>query len=170
MRDKVPRHCPQTTTFEEKGEPKQIRTQVLLLNSLTPYRWAKPAHTVLLACSSPPSTVLRIQSIDDGVGSAYVCVCVGRTSPRRMNNYISCGSCCFFVFVCLFVFSPFFFFFLKVAPETASLSQLCTGESARTASLVTRNFVAPALRIRHESFSPLPLRLGEVDSLAGIGL
>ena len=28
----------QTTTFEEKGEPKQIRTEVLLLNSLTPYR------------------------------------------------------------------------------------------------------------------------------------
>ena len=66
--------CPQTTTFEEKGEPKQIQTQVLLLTSLTPYRWAKPAHTVLLACSSPPSTVQRIQSIDDGVGSAYVCV------------------------------------------------------------------------------------------------
>ena len=30
--------CPQTTTFEEKGEPKQIRTEVLLLTSLTPYR------------------------------------------------------------------------------------------------------------------------------------
>ena len=32
--------CPQTTlTFEEKGEPKRIRTEVLLLvTSLTPYR------------------------------------------------------------------------------------------------------------------------------------
>ena len=30
--------------FEEKGEPKQIRTEVLTLTSLTPYRWAKPAH------------------------------------------------------------------------------------------------------------------------------
>ena len=29
---------PQTTTFEEKGEPKQIRTEVPLLTSLTPYR------------------------------------------------------------------------------------------------------------------------------------
>ena len=38
MRDKVTRHCPQTTTFEEKGEPKQIRTEVPLLTSLTPYR------------------------------------------------------------------------------------------------------------------------------------
>ena len=44
MTDKVTRQCPQTTTFEEKGEPKQIRTEVLLLTSLTPYRWAKPAH------------------------------------------------------------------------------------------------------------------------------
>ena len=32
VRDKVTRQCPQTTTFEEKGEPKRIRT------SLTPYR------------------------------------------------------------------------------------------------------------------------------------
>ena len=36
--DKVTRQCPQTTIFEEKGEPKQIRTKVLLLTSLTPYR------------------------------------------------------------------------------------------------------------------------------------
>ena len=35
VRDKVTRQCPQTTTFEE---PKQIRTEVLLLTSLTPYR------------------------------------------------------------------------------------------------------------------------------------
>ena len=38
VRDKVTRQCPQTTTFEEEGEPKQIRTEVLLLTSLTPYR------------------------------------------------------------------------------------------------------------------------------------
>ena len=38
VRDKVTRRCPQTTTFEEKGEPKQIRTEVLLVTSLTPYR------------------------------------------------------------------------------------------------------------------------------------
>ena len=37
-RDKVTRQCPQTTIFEEKGEPKQIQTEVLLLTSLTPYR------------------------------------------------------------------------------------------------------------------------------------
>ena len=36
--DKVTRQCPQTTIFEEKGEPKQIRSEVTLLTSLTPYR------------------------------------------------------------------------------------------------------------------------------------
>ena len=45
VRDKVTRQCPQTTTFEEKGEPKRIRTEVPLLPRLTPYRWAKPAHS-----------------------------------------------------------------------------------------------------------------------------
>ena len=43
MRDTVTRQCPQTTTFEEKGELKQIQTEVPLLTSLTPYCWAKPA-------------------------------------------------------------------------------------------------------------------------------
>ena len=31
--------------FEEKGDPKLNRTEVILLPSLTPYRWAKPAHS-----------------------------------------------------------------------------------------------------------------------------
>ena len=44
VRDKITRQCPQSTTSEEKEEPKQIRTDVLLLTSLTPYRLAKPAH------------------------------------------------------------------------------------------------------------------------------
>ena len=30
--------------FEEIGEPKRYRTEVLPLTSLTSYRWAKPAH------------------------------------------------------------------------------------------------------------------------------
>ena len=38
VRDKVTGQCPQTTAFEDKGEPKQIRTEVPLLTSLTPYR------------------------------------------------------------------------------------------------------------------------------------
>ena len=38
VRDKVTRQCSQITTFEVKGEPKQIRTEVPLLTSLPPYR------------------------------------------------------------------------------------------------------------------------------------
>ena len=38
VRDKVTRPCPQTSTFEEEGEPKWIRTEVLPLTSLTSYR------------------------------------------------------------------------------------------------------------------------------------
>ena len=37
VRDKITRQCPQTTTFEEKEEPKRNRAEVLL-SSLTPYR------------------------------------------------------------------------------------------------------------------------------------
>ena len=36
VRDEVTRQCPQTTNFEEKREPKWIRTEVPLLTSLTP--------------------------------------------------------------------------------------------------------------------------------------
>ena len=36
--DIVTKQCPQTLTFEEKGEPKRIRTEVPLLTSLPPYR------------------------------------------------------------------------------------------------------------------------------------
>ena len=45
VRDKVTRQCPQITTFEEKGEPKRNRTEILLLTSLTPYHCAKPTHS-----------------------------------------------------------------------------------------------------------------------------
>ena len=38
VRDKVTRQCPWTITFEEKEEPKQIRTEIPMLTSLTPYR------------------------------------------------------------------------------------------------------------------------------------
>ena len=52
MRDKVTRQCPQTTTFEEKGEQKRVRTEVPLLTSLTPYRYAKPVHEGGLSSAS----------------------------------------------------------------------------------------------------------------------
>ena len=37
--------------FEEKGEPKRYRTEVLPLTSRTPYRWAKPAHLCEMSVS-----------------------------------------------------------------------------------------------------------------------
>ena len=36
VRDKVTKQCPQTTPFEDKVDPKQIRTEVPLLTSLKP--------------------------------------------------------------------------------------------------------------------------------------
>ena len=36
--EKVTRQFPQITIFEEKGEPKRVRTEVLPLTSLTLYR------------------------------------------------------------------------------------------------------------------------------------
>ena len=53
VRDKVTRQCPQTTIFEDKGEPKRIRTEVPLLTSLTPYRYDKPARNLRLHFLSP---------------------------------------------------------------------------------------------------------------------
>ena len=38
VRDRVTRQCTQATTFEWKGEPKRIRTEVPLLTSLKPCR------------------------------------------------------------------------------------------------------------------------------------
>ena len=38
VRDEVTGQYPQTTIFEEKGQPKRHRTEVLSLTNLTPYR------------------------------------------------------------------------------------------------------------------------------------
>ena len=38
VRDKVTGQCRQTSTFEEKGEPKRNRAETLLFTSLMPYR------------------------------------------------------------------------------------------------------------------------------------
>ena len=62
VRVKVTRQRPQTTTFEERGQPKRNRTEVLLLPSLmiiTPYHWAKPLHVI---DHKPNALVLTIGS------------------------------------------------------------------------------------------------------------
>ena len=43
VRDKVTRKTGHKPQYFEEKEPKRSRTEVLL-TSLTPYRWAKPAH------------------------------------------------------------------------------------------------------------------------------
>ena len=37
VKDRVIRQCPQTTTFDEKGEPKRNRAEAFLLTCLMPY-------------------------------------------------------------------------------------------------------------------------------------
>ena len=46
VRDNVTRQCPQTTTCEEKGQPKRVleKTRGLSAYQPTPYRWAKLTH------------------------------------------------------------------------------------------------------------------------------
>ena len=46
VRDKVKRQCPQTTIFEEKGEPKRIRTEVPLLTA-RPNQLTRHGHGLL---------------------------------------------------------------------------------------------------------------------------
>ena len=54
VRDKVTRQCPQTTTFEEKGEPKRIRTEIRLLtarpNRLTGKAGVSSGHVCFDSC------------------------------------------------------------------------------------------------------------------------
>ena len=50
MRDKVTRQCPQTTTFEEKGEPKRIRTELALTPYLPLGQTGSQLSTISLPC------------------------------------------------------------------------------------------------------------------------
>ena len=83
MRTKVTRQSPQTTTFEEKGEPKRIRTEVPLLTSLRRHRWAQPAHGV--RCGELTLVVYCWQLVltgwAPGTGLVAPIVCTAR--PRR---------------------------------------------------------------------------------------
>ena len=57
VRDKVTRQCPQTTTFEEKWEPKRIRTEVPLLTSLSNALPLGQTGYVYVAQARPDMTV-----------------------------------------------------------------------------------------------------------------
>ena len=58
VRDKVSKRCPKSTIFEEKGEPKRIRTQVPLLTA-RPNRFTKFVEVMILFifCYEVPVTV-----------------------------------------------------------------------------------------------------------------
>ena len=66
MRDKVARQCPQTTTFEEKGEPKQIRTVVPLPSGKALVRLVSKRTTVRFSSSAPhsPAQVPKLWFMD----------------------------------------------------------------------------------------------------------
>ena len=50
--DKVTRLSTYLIHFEEKGEPKRYRTEVLPLTSLMPYRYDKQAHNCEQTCGA----------------------------------------------------------------------------------------------------------------------
>ena len=63
--------------FEEKGEPKRYRTEVLPLTSQTPDRWAKPAHGLPLR---PRGTLIASEGLL--ISKERVC----RNLPRGLHS------------------------------------------------------------------------------------
>ena len=59
VRDKVTRQCPQTTTFEEKGEPKRYRTKVLPLTRPTALPLRRCVASANLISTHTASIVFR---------------------------------------------------------------------------------------------------------------
>ena len=85
VRDKVTRQCPQTTNvFEEKGEPKHIRTEVSLLTSLTPFSLGQPAHKDLHARSFVLLSLLLV-TVDYG----YLTALAGRRYAQSTHKGVN---------------------------------------------------------------------------------
>ena len=79
VRSKVTRQCPQTTTCEEKGEPKRIRTEAPPpLTSLMPYRLAKPAH-----CSQHNVVSVSSLTTTDRAGEIAITIVSVTRQPDR---------------------------------------------------------------------------------------
>ena len=89
VRDKVTRLCPQTTTFEEKGEPKRYRTEVLPLTSLLPT--ARPNRLSRLHLLSP-----LLLSAPAPISPIPLQMCVAVLCRFRSLVYFrsSCGLAC----------------------------------------------------------------------------
>ena len=98
VRDKVTRQCPQITIFEEKGEPKRIRTEVLLLTSL--HLTARPNRLTNCVCDHGPiytglpvvvEVLLYVHRKAIQIGSGRVLHNIiraffGRTEPNRIRH------------------------------------------------------------------------------------
>ena len=61
VRDKVTRQSPQTTTFEEKGEPKRIRTEVPLLAD-------RKLYFVVIASAAVPESFFPVAHTTWSIG------------------------------------------------------------------------------------------------------
>ena len=75
VRDKVTRRRPQTTAFEEKGEPKRIRTEIPLLTSLTPtVRWTWSDNELVKLCTMHRSCLLPFLSLVHWTYTMMLCM------------------------------------------------------------------------------------------------
>ena len=66
---------PSHNLFEEKGEPKRYRTEVLPLTSLTPYRSAKPAHIIMSDKIGGALFILFLPGMTHKIGRALLIWC-----------------------------------------------------------------------------------------------
>ena len=83
MRDKVTRQCPQTTTFEEKGEPKRIRTEL----ALTPYLPLRQTGSQLSTSSLPYCVERRAASLRAAAASHCLFFLKSGSSGIRCSLY-----------------------------------------------------------------------------------
>ena len=89
VRDKVTRRCPQTTTFEEKGKPKRIRTDVHLLTSLIPVgQTGSPTYS----CGLYSQCIATLPDADNVTMNAVASLSPPRPPPPLPGPISSAGS------------------------------------------------------------------------------
>ena len=102
--DKVTRQCPQTTIFEEKGEPKRIRTEVPPLTSLAALPLGQTGSLDLIyrsmaiimthAVDFERAVTARKSSKVKGMTCVCVCVCVCDTWGARTAQWLKRRTLC----------------------------------------------------------------------------
>ena len=91
VRDKVTRQCPETTIFEEKGEPKWIQTEVPLLTYLTVRPdWLTGGQGVgghiLWPCVQNSGSLFRCSLVMMNSGSVFRCSLVVMTKNESIGE------------------------------------------------------------------------------------